>query len=66
MELVARFASALHVPVVLGGARDADSFADVLLAGADAALGASVFHDGVLSVEQVKRRCLQRGLEIRP
>jgi cyclase len=51
--------------VASGGARDADSFADALLAGADAALGASIFHDRELSIKQIKRRCAQRGVLVR-
>lgn len=67
LDLVAAFGRALRVPVIAsGGARDADSFADAFEAGADAALGASVFHDGDLTIEEIKRRCMQRGLEIRP
>jgi cyclase len=66
LRLVAAFTASLGIPVIAsGGGAHADSFADVLLAGADAALGASVFHDGLLSANQIKRRCIQRGLEIR-
>jgi imidazoleglycerol phosphate synthase cyclase subunit len=66
-KLISVFARSLTIPVVAsGGACDADSFADALLAGAQAALGASVFHDGEVTVNHVKQRCMQRGLEIRP
>lgn len=66
LKLISDFTQALTIPVVAsGGARDADSFAEALITGADGALGASVFHDGALTVSAVKRHCLQRGLEIR-
>jgi cyclase len=65
--LIADVAQAVRVPLVAsGGASDADSFARALLAGADAALGASRFHEGALTVREVKARCVARGLEIRP
>lgn len=67
LGLIASFSRRLHVPLVAsGGARNADSFADVFAAGADAALAASVFHDGRCTVAGVKRRCAQRGIEVRP
>jgi imidazole glycerol-phosphate synthase subunit HisF len=57
----------LTIPVIAsGGAVDAGSFADVLAAGADAALGASVFHFGDVAIGAIKRTCAARGLEIRP
>jgi cyclase len=58
---------AVGVPVIAsGGARDAESLADILAAGADAALAASIFHDGVVSIAEAKRVCAARGLEMRP
>jgi imidazoleglycerol phosphate synthase cyclase subunit len=67
LALISRFSSELRVPLVAsGGARDAASFYDALEAGADAALGASLFHDGDCSVHEVKRFCRERGVEIRP
>lgn len=66
LELIARSQARVTIPLIAsGGARDADSFADALLAGADAALGASVFHDRALTVANVKQRCKQRGLVVR-
>ncbi len=67
LALIAECQCSLGIPLVAsGGARDADSFADALLAGADAALGASVFHDSKLSIAQVKSRCAERGVLVRP
>jgi imidazole glycerol-phosphate synthase subunit HisF len=66
LELIRRCEARVGVPIVAsGGARDADSFADALLAGADAALGASVFHDRELTAASIKQRCGQRGLMVR-
>jgi cyclase len=67
LSLITDFSRALNVPLIAsGGARDADSFADALAAGADAALAASVFHDGLLSVAAVKQRCRERAIGVRP
>jgi cyclase len=58
---------AVHVPLVAsGGAGNADHFAEgVLAGGANAVLGASVFHFGDLTVRQVKERMRSRGIEVR-
>jgi cyclase len=62
----------VDVPVIAsGGAGCIDHIAQALDAGpggghASAALLASLLHDGVLTVEQIKADLLQRGLMIRP
>jgi cyclase len=58
---------AVRVPLVAsGGAGTADHFAEgVLAGGANAVLGASVFHFGDLSVRQVKEHMRARGIEVR-
>jgi cyclase len=58
---------AVGVPLVAsGGAGNADHFADgVIAGGANAVLGASVFHFGDLTVRQVKERMRDRGIEVR-
>ena len=58
---------AVGVPLVAsGGAGNADHFADgVIRGGANAVLGASVFHFGELTVRQVKERMRERGIEVR-
>jgi imidazole glycerol-phosphate synthase subunit HisF len=67
LELVGGARSAVSVPVVAsGGASDTQSFADVLLAGADAALGASIFHNGEATANDVKAACRNAGLTVRP
>jgi len=68
LELTRRVAEAVHVPVIAsGGAGKLEHFAEVLTQGkADAALAASLFHDKKLTVGQVKRYLMERGLAIRP
>jgi cyclase len=67
LDLIRSASTALHVPLVAsGGASSPSSFADALEAGADAALGASIFHFGVATVGDVKRCCIERGIAIRP
>jgi len=58
---------AVRVPLVAsGGAGSAQHFADgVLAGGANAVLGASVFHFGDLTVRQVKEHMQSRGIEVR-
>jgi cyclase len=59
--------NAVHTPLIAsGGAGSADHFAEgVLSGGANAVLGASVFHFGELTVRQVKERMRDRGIEVR-
>jgi imidazole glycerol-phosphate synthase subunit HisF len=58
---------AVRVPLVAsGGAGSADHFAEgVLSGGANAVLGASVFHFGDLTVRQVKEHMQSRGIKVR-
>jgi cyclase len=67
IELVRTFARNLPVPVIAsGGARDPDSFVDVFTDGfADAALAASIFHDGTYTIKQVKDRLKAEGVMVR-
>ncbi len=60
--------AAVDVPVIAsGGAGSAADFADVFsIAGADAALAASLFHFGELDVGALKADLAQRGIPIRP
>jgi len=59
---------AVAVPVIAsGGAGKAADFADVfLLAGADAALAASLFHFGELDIGALKTDLARRGIPVRP
>jgi cyclase len=58
---------AVNVPLVAsGGAGNADHFAEgVIAGGANAVLGASVFHFGELTVRRVKEHMRDRGIEVR-
>ena len=59
--------SQLSIPIIAsGGAGSIDHIADVLTRGrADAALIASLFHDGVLTVPTLKQALLARGIPVR-
>jgi imidazole glycerol-phosphate synthase subunit HisF len=67
LPMTAAVASAVPVPVVAsGGAGTLEHFADVLTIGqADAALAASVFHFGKLTIPQVKQHLASRGIAVR-
>jgi cyclase len=66
LELTRAIASAVPVPVIAsGGAGNPAHFADAFAAGAAAALAATVFHFGTLSVAQVKEDCARRGFPMR-
>ena len=67
LELLAGVSSRLTVPVVAsGGARTGGDMIAALRAGADAVLAASIFHDGLTTVREVKTALLGVGLEVRP
>lgn len=67
LELTRAVADAVSIPVIAsGGAGRIEHFAEALLEGhADAALAASLFHFGELTIEQVKKYCEGRGLAMR-
>lgn len=67
LPMVSTFARALAIPVIAsGGARDPASFVDVFArADADAALAASIFHDGHFTVDDVKSTLQQAGIQVR-
>lgn len=67
LELTRAVAEAVPVPVIAsGGAGTLAHFAEVLTEGkADAALAASMFHDRVLSVAEVKSYLAEQGVPIR-
>ena len=69
LELTHTVSSSVPVPVIAsGGAGTPGHFAEVLglAGGADAALAASLFHFGELTVPQVKRHLRQLGIAVRP
>jgi imidazole glycerol-phosphate synthase subunit HisF len=67
LELTSRVAGAVNVPVIAsGGAGKIADFASVLTEGrADAALAASLFHDGLLEIATLKSELKSLGLPIR-
>lgn len=69
LELTRTISYAVDVPVIAsGGAGTPEHFAEVLgpAGGADAALAASLFHFGELTVPQVKRYLQGKGVPVRP
>jgi len=68
IELTRTIAQAVPVPVIAsGGAGTLAHFAEVLTDGqADAALAASLFHDRVLRISQVKAYLAEHNIPIRP
>jgi cyclase len=67
LELTSAVAAAVRLPVIAsGGAGSAAHMYQALTeGGAEAALAASIFHFGELSIAQVKEELAQRGLEVR-
>lgn len=66
LGLLRAVSSAVDVPLIAsGGAGELRHFAEALRAGADAALAASVFHDGDFSVSMVKKTLKKGGIESR-
>ena len=68
LELTAEVAAAVPVPVIASGGAGclADIEAVLTKTGASAALLASLLHDGVLTVAQIKEHLLGCGLPLRP
>lgn len=63
----AALADTLSIPIIAsGGAGSADDIAQVLSAGkADAALAASIFHYGEITIEELKRKLRQQNIKVR-
>ena len=66
-ELLAHVAAAVPVPVIAsGGAGSLEHFAEAVTLGhADAVLAASVFHDGVYTIDEVKAAMARDGVPVR-
>lgn len=65
-ELIAAVRELVHIPLIAsGGAGDVTHFAPAVTAGADAVLAASVFHDGILNIGEVKESLAASGCEVR-
>ena len=66
LELVAAVSEAVRVPVIAsGGAGNASDIFDAFASGAEAALAASIFHFGEVSIGAVKDELAARGVEVR-
>ncbi|MCA0217770.1 MAG: imidazole glycerol phosphate synthase subunit HisF [Actinobacteria bacterium] len=66
LELVTVMRELSHVPVIAsGGAGAVGDFAPAIAAGADAVLAASVFHNGELTVADVKQALSDSGMVVR-
>ncbi len=68
LDLLRAVTSAVRLPVIAsGGAGDAEHLHQALtVGGAEAALAASIFHFGELTIAEVKRYLADRGVEVRP
>ncbi len=66
LELLEKVCGAVSIPVIAsGGVGTLEHLAEGLRH-ADAALAASIFHDGQYTVQQAKEYLRQRGIEVRP
>ena len=67
LEMVKAFSESLPIPVIAsGGAANPESFVEVFQkAGADAALAASIFHDKLYSIGDVKEVVKNAGISVR-
>jgi imidazole glycerol-phosphate synthase subunit HisF len=67
LELTRAVAAAVRVPVIAsGGAAGPEHLLEAFSAGADAVLAASIFHDDEMTVGEVKRWLIERGVPLRP
>jgi imidazole glycerol-phosphate synthase subunit HisF len=67
ITLTAAISKAVTVPVIAsGGAKLPEHFVEVFMkSAADAALAASIFHDGALPIGTLKKYLARRGIEVR-
>ena len=67
LELIQMLSSKLTIPIIAsGGVGKWEDIKEVFLKGkADAALAASLFHFGTLTVLDLKKRLAQEGIEVR-
>ncbi|MCW5754111.1 MAG: imidazole glycerol phosphate synthase subunit HisF [Phycisphaeraceae bacterium] len=66
LDLIRAVRASIDVPVIAsGGASTPDDLVEAIRAGADAVLAASIFHDGVYSVREVKFLLMAKGVEVR-
>lgn len=66
LDLLRAISSSVRVPVIAsGGARTAEHLSAAIGAGAHAVLAASIFHDGVHTVGEIKRELAGLGVSVR-
>ena len=67
LPLVRHFSTLLSVPIIAsGGAKGPGCFIDAFTVGeADAALAATIFHDGIWTVRELKEQIEKKGIPIR-
>lgn len=66
LPLIELVRSVTDVPIIAsGGAGSSQDFAPACIAGADAALAASIFHSGRISIEEVKTHLSEVGVVVR-
>jgi cyclase len=67
VPLTAAISKAVPVPLIAsGGAKLPEHFTDIFTSGlADAALAASIFHDGLQPIRELKEFLKERGIEVR-
>jgi cyclase len=66
LELIDRVKQISQIPVIAsGGAGKLEHFVSAAKAGADALLAASVFHEGMFTISDVKEAMKAAGLEVR-
>ena len=67
VALIAAVARVTTVPIIAsGGAARAEDLCAAVAAGAGAVLAASIFHDGVTTVDRLKGSLAARGIAVRP
>lgn len=66
-DTFAQLCRSVSIPVIAsGGAGSVEDIAEVLKSGeADAALAASIFHYGEITISELKRKLLDKGIEVR-
>lgn len=66
IDLIGRIRKISKVPIIAsGGAGKVEHFVEAAQAGADALLAASVFHEGLISIAEVKSALKSAGVEVR-
>ncbi|MGF1562970.1 MAG: imidazole glycerol phosphate synthase subunit HisF [Geminicoccaceae bacterium] len=66
LRLTEAVARAVHVPVIASGGADSPAhMAEAFKSGADAVLAASIFHDGDMTVAEVKAELAKCGIAVR-